>query len=362
MSRNVTSKRASKTRTSKKSKVSKRGKAGKRGGESRTTGKRSTAGPVLASTGRGRKPNNGGIGNDAATDQRQVKATTPLRDRMADDLKLAGYAESTQQCYIRAVRQLAQHYRQSPDTLTDQQIRDYFLHLKQDRHFARGSMSIAFSGIRFFYDKTCPKDLPSLKLIRIRHEKTIPDVLSRREVNKILGCIRLLRYRAVLTTIYSCGLRLQEGTHVQLGDVHADRMIIHVHRGKGAKDRYVILPEPTLVLLRHFWATHRNRVWLFPSPGRGGAGMSTADRPIGLTSVQNAFSKALRDSKIRKAAWPHSLRHSYATHLLEEGVPLQVIQGLLGHQDIRTTTIYAHLTPDIRRHAQATIGRIMHDL
>ena len=285
--------------------------------------------------------------------------TTPLRERMREDLKLAGFAERTQECYVRAVRQLAQHYHESPDTLTDQQIRDYFLHLKQDRHFARGSMSIAFSGIRFFYDKTCPKDLPSLKLIRVRHEKTIPDVLSRKEVNKILGCFRLLRYRAVLTTIYSCGLRLQEGTHLQISDVHADRMIIHVHRGKGAKDRYVILPKPTLILLRHFWSTHRNPVWLFPAPGCGGTAMSTADRPVSIVSVQDAFRKALRDSKVRKAARPHTLRHSYATHLLEEGVPLQVIQGLLGHRDIRTTTIYAHLTPDIRHNAQAAIGRIM---
>ena len=347
MSSSKVSKRARTNRISKKAKVSATPRNGKRPSRKASKAKDPPDGNANGRLGRCAKPS---------------ARTTPLRDRMHEDLKLAGYSERTQECYVRAVRQLAQHYRQSPDAMTDQQIRDYFLHLKQDRHFARGSMSIAFSGIRFFYDKTCPKDLPSLKLIRIRHEKTIPDVLSRKEVNKILGCIRLLRYRAVLTTIYSCGLRLQEGTHLQISDVHADRMIIHVHRGKGAKDRYVILPEPTLLLLRHFWSTHRNPVWLFPAPGCGGTAMSTAKRPVSVVSVQDALRKALRDSKIRKAARPHSLRHSYATHLLEEGVPLQVIQGLLGHSDIRTTTIYAHLTPDIRHNAQAAIGRIMQDL
>jgi len=278
---------------------------------------------------------------------------------MREDLKLAGYGERTEQAYIRAVRQLAEHYAQSPDALSDQQVRDYFLYLKQTKHFARGSMSIAFSGIRFFYDKTCPKDFPSLKLIRVPHEKSIPVVLSRTEVGKVLASVRLPRYRAVLTTIYSCGLRLQEGTHLQVSDVHSDPMIIHVHRGKGAKDRYVPLPEPTLLLLRQFWTTHRNPVWLFPAPGRGGTGMATADTPMTISSVQDAFRKALHDSGVRKPAHVHTLRHSYATHLLEEATPLQVIQACLGHTDIRTTTIYTHLTPEIRRNAQAAINRIM---
>ena len=182
---------------------------------------------------------------DQATPKPSVAKVTPLRKRMAEDLKLAGFAERTQECYVRAVRQLAEHYGRSPDTLSDQQIRDYFLYLKDAKKFARGSMSIAFSGIRFVYDKTCPKNLPSLKRIRVRHEKAIPVVLSREEVAKILSGVRLLRYRAVLTTIYSCGLRIQEGTHLQVGDIHSDRMVIHVHRGKGAKDRYVPLPATT---------------------------------------------------------------------------------------------------------------------
>lgn len=341
-----TSKRTSKSRTVKKKVAGKRPKSKRPGGQvpkSSADGKRQADEAPRLST----KP---------------APKTTPLRERMRQDLTLAGYAERTQECYLRAVRQLAQHYRQSPDTLSDQQIRDYFLHLKEDRKFARGSMSIAFSGIRFFFDKTCPKDLPSLKLIRVRHEKAIPVVLSREEVARIMQCVRILRYRAVLTTIYSCGLRIQEGTHLQIADMHADRMVIHVHRGKGAKDRYVPLPLPTLMLLRHFWATHRNPLWLFPAPERGGAGMTTATRPIPLSSVQIAFRKALIESTVKKSAHVHTLRHSYASHLLEVRVSLQAIQAYLGHSDIKTTTIYTHLTPAIKQTAQAAINRIMASL
>lgn len=293
---------------------------------------------------------------------RAGRTTTPLRERMRTDLKLAGYSERTQEAYIRAVRQLAEHYHKSPDQLEDDHIRDYFLHLKEERKFARGSMSIAFSGIRFFFTKTAPKDLPSLRLIRVPHEKTIPVVLTKSEVRTLLSCVRLLRYRAVLTTIYSCGLRLQEGTHLQVSDVDSQRMILHIHLGKGAKDRYVPLPQATLFLLREFWRTHRNRTWLFPAPGRSGVSMPTAQQPMPISSVQMAFKQALRQSKISKPAHVHTLRHSFATHLLEEQVPLQVIQMCLGHADIRTTTIYTHLSPEVRKTADEAINRVMDQL
>ena len=343
-----TSKRARKSRSTSSTTVTSARNAGKRRGSTPPGSAQLTAG-------------SGGDGQPRRQ-PKPLSTTTPLRERMREDLKLAGYATRTQDAYIRAVRMLAQHYGKSPDTLCDQQIREYFLHLKEDRQFARGSMSIAFSGIRFFYDKTCPRDLPSLKLIRVPHEKSIPAVLSRQEVIRILHCIRLLRYRAVLTTIYSCGLRLQEGTHLQVSDIYRDQMAVHIHRGKGAKDRYVPLPKATLMLLRRFWSTHRNPLWLFPAPGRGGTGMSSAPTPIPHSSVQIAFRRALAASGIRKPAHVHSLRHSYATHLLEEGTPLQVIQACLGHRDIRTTTIYTHLTVQIRQSAQAAIDRIMDGL
>lgn len=278
---------------------------------------------------------------------------------MITDVKLAGFAESTQDSYVRAVRKLAEYCRQSPDRITDDQLRAYFLYLLETKKFARGSMSVAVSAIRFFYDKTCPKQMPSLKLIRVRHEETIPVVLSRKEVAKVLRCVRRPRYRAVLATLYSCGLRLQEGTHLQTSDIYTEQMLIHVHRGKGAKDRCVPLPRATLILLRQFWKTHGNPTWLFPAGGRDGVGMRTADRPVPFGTVQKALHAAVDDSKIPKAAHPHTLRHSYATHLLEEGVPLQVIQAYLGHRDIRTTTIYTHLTNQIQQNSVAAINRVM---
>jgi len=220
-------------------------------------------------------------------------------------------------------------------------------------------MSVAYSGIKFFYAKTYPKDLPSLRLIRIRRGKEIPVVLTRAEVVKIISHVKFLRYRACITTIYSCGLRLQEGTHLQVSDIDSARMLIHVHRGKGAKDRYVPLPEKILFLLREFWRTHRNPVWLFPAPGRGGVHMPHAEGPMPISSIQMAFHKALLSSGVRKDAHIHSLRHSYATHLLEERVPLQAIQACLGHSDIKTTTIYTHLTEDVRKAGLDAMNRIM---
>lgn len=289
----------------------------------------------------------------------EVRKVSPLRVKMLQDLQLAGYSEASREEYVRSVRKLAEHYRKCPTKITDDEIRAYFLHLKNERHFARGSMSVAYSGIRFFYDKTYPMELPSLRLIKVRHEKTIPVILTRAEVIKIISHVRLLRYRSCITAIYSCGLRLQEGTHLQVTDIDSGRMLIHIHRGKGAKDRYVPLPDKILFLLREFWKTHRNPVWLFPAPGRGGVHMPHAERPIPFSSVQAAFHKALLASGVKKDAHIHSLRHSYATHLLEENVPLQAIQSCLGHSDIKTTTIYTHLTESVRKTGLDAINRIM---
>jgi len=163
-------------------------------------------------------------------------------------------------------------------------------------------------------------------------------------VRTILAHLKLLRYRVCLTTIYSCGLRLQEGTHLQVPDIDSARMLVHVRCGKGAKDRSVPLPQRTLELLRQYWHTHRHPVWLFPAPGRGGLGMSTASTPMPRNSVQDAFRAALTASGIHKRASVHTLRHAWATHLLEAGVNLRLIQDYVGHNSPTTTALYTHLT------------------
>jgi site-specific recombinase XerD len=281
---------------------------------------------------------------------------------MIEDLQLSGLAERTQEMYVRAVRMLSEHYHKSPDLITEEELRQYFLYLKNVRKYKRSSSTIALCGIKFFYTRTLGRDWTNLAFVRAQREKKLPVILSVEEVRSVLAEIRLFRYRAVLTTIYSCGLRLQEGTHLQIPDIDGDRMIVHIHLGKGGKDRYIPLPAHTIIMLREFWKTHRNPVWIFPAPGRGGNEMPTAKDPMPKSSVQNAFKDALGRAGIHKRASVHTLRHSYSTHLLEAGVNLRMIQEYLGHNSPITTSVYTHLTKKAESVARKYIDQIMGDL
>lgn len=285
-----------------------------------------------------------------------------LRQRMIEDLQLSGKAERTREMYVRAVRMLAEHYRKSPDLITEEELRQYFLYLKNVRKYKRSSSTIALCGIKFFYTRTLRRDWTNLAFVRAQPEKKLPVILSVEEVRSVLAEIRLFRYRACLTTIYSCGFRLQEGTHLQIPDIDSARMVVHVHLGKGAKDRYVPLPERTLGMLREFWKTHRNPVWIFPAPGRSYNGMPTATEPMHKSNVQSAFKDALARAGIHKRASVHTLRHSYSTHLLEAGVNLRLIQEYLGHNSPNTTAVYTHLTQKAESTARNSLNQIMGDL
>jgi len=287
---------------------------------------------------------------------------TPLQQRMIEDLQLRGMSARTQQMYVRAVRQLAQHYHKPPDQISDEELRQYFLFIKNVKHWSRSGTTIALCGLKFFYQHTLQRSLTTLQLVRPPREKKLPAVLSREEVRQILSRVRWLRYRTCLTTIYACGLRLQEGTHLQVSDLDSARKLIHVHRGQGGKDRYVPLPDSTLELLRQYWKTHANPVWIFPASGRGGIHRPTAPRPTPLSNVQDAFRLALRQSGISKKASVHTLRHSYATHWLEAGVNLRLIQQYLGHNSAETTSLYTHLTSKAQEMATAVIHRLMEGL
>jgi integrase/recombinase XerD len=284
---------------------------------------------------------------------------TALRQRMLQDLQLAGLSERTQEAYLRAVRQLADHFHIAPDRLCEQQVREYFLHLKNDRKFASASLGIAYSGIKFFFSHTVTRDWPTLERLRVRREKKLPDVLSVDEVRQLIGAVRTLHNRTYFWTVYSLGLRLGEGLHLQVGDIDATRMMVHVHRGKGAKDRYVPLPSRTLTMLREYWVTHRHPLWLFPATGRNHHQAALADGPMDKSSVQGAMRRVVRDLKFRKAISIHSLRHSYATHLLEAGVSLRLIQQYLGHSSLLTTMVYLHLTTVSQEQARAKIEELM---
>jgi site-specific recombinase XerD len=220
---------------------------------------------------------------------------------MQQDLQLAGLSERTQEAYLRAVRQLADHFHTPPDRLGEQQVRDYLLHLKNDRKLASASLIVACCGIRFFYSHTAPRDWPTLRQLRVRRDKTLPDVLSVEEVRRLIDAVRTPHNRTYFWTVYSLGLRLGEGLNLQVRDIDSARMMVHVHRGKGAKDRYVPLPSGTLQRLREYWVTHRHPVWLFPATGRDHQQAASADGPMQRSSVQGALRRAVRELEFRKA-------------------------------------------------------------
>jgi len=287
---------------------------------------------------------------------------TELRKRMIECLQLRGLAERTQEAYTRVVRQLAAHYHKSPDRISEAELRQYFLYLKNVKHYSRNTMTVAICGIRFFYEQTLNRNWAIFGIVRPAPEKKLPVILSREEVRQILAGVRLPRYRVCLATIYSCGLRLQEGTHLQVADLDSARMMIHVRHGKGAKDRYVPLPQRTLQLLRQYWVTHRNPLLLFPAEGRDHIDLAQATEPMSKSSVQDAFHAALKQSRLNKRASVHTLRHSWATHLLEAGVNLRLIQEWLGHSSPATTSVYTHLTVKAEQLGAVTINQLMSDL
>jgi integrase len=284
---------------------------------------------------------------------------------MIQDLQLKGYSNSTQTLYVTAVRQLCEHFTKTPGKITEEDLRDYFLYGKNVKRWSRSTSTVALCGIKFFYENTLKRPWPTLLFIRPGHEKKLPVVLSRDEVHKILSNIRLLRYRVCLTTIYSCGLRLSEGTHLKVENIDGDRGFISVRQSKGTmgkKDRNVPLPQKTLELLREQWKSHRNKIWIFPSAGHGGKDMPCATTPLSNSSVQVAFRKAVKTAGINKKATVHTLRHSWATHLLEGGINLRLIQVWLGHRSPATTSVYTHLTEKAKTEATKTINELMDDL
>jgi integrase/recombinase XerD len=287
---------------------------------------------------------------------------TELRQKMIEALQLRGLSERTQETYVRAVRQLAEHFHKSPDLISEEELRQYFLYLKNVKHYSRSGLTIALCGVKFLFEQTLNRKSLTLDFIHPPREKKLPVVLSPEEVRRILRLVRLQNYRTCLSVIYSCGLRLQEGTQIQVQDIDSSRRMIHVRRGKGAKDRYVPLPMRALELLRQYWAQHRNPILIFPSPGNQRKQLSQSTLPMPKYSLQKAFKAAFKESGLHKPASVHTLRHSWATHLLEAGVNLRLIQVYLGHSSPATTSLYTHLTVKAEQIAAETIDRLFTDL
>jgi site-specific recombinase XerD len=286
--------------------------------------------------------------------------TPKLKKKMVEDMQLRGYAERTQSSYLRAVRQLTNYWHVPAEEISEQQVRDYFLYCKNEAGWSAATMRIAYSGIKFFYTVTLPMDWETIKLLKIKRLSTPPTVLSIDEVRLILKTARQPQIKAFLSTVYSCGLRLSEALNLEVSDIDKERMTLRVRDGKGAKERYVPLPKSTYALLREYWKMHRNPRLVFPALGRRRDQGPTALRPMAQGSVQGALRKILKQlPKIKKHATIHTLRHSYATHLIEAGVNLRIVQQYLGHASLVNTMIYLHVSDLGNDDAAGRINRLM---
>jgi len=261
------------------------------------------------------------------------------------------------------VRQLGEHFGRAPERVSPEELRQYFLHLKTERRFSRSSSTQAICAIKLFWEKSLRRPWPAeVEFVRANPQFKLPVVLSAAEVRRILAAVPALDHRVALVTIYSCGLRLSEGLNLEVGDIDSQRMLLHIRGGKGNRDRYVPLPQRTLLLLRECWKSHRHPRFLFPGRGHGGQGAPTATEPMRRSTLQRAFRLALAASGVTKHCHIHTLRHSYATHLLEQGENLRQIQVNLGHKSPTVTALYTHLTSLCQTQHQKRLNAFMNDL
>jgi len=273
---------------------------------------------------------------------------THLRKMMLEELQRRNYAETTIDCYIRAVEDFSQRFHLPPDRLGPRHIREYQAELFQKQKLATPTVRQRLAALRFFYIKTLKKAWSVEDTPYPRKMRRLPTILSQEEVARLIDAARPPLHRTLLMTLYATGLRRAELARLRVSDIDSQRMVIHVRGGKGRKDRDVLLSPRLLDELRQHWRRLRRKpsVWLFPSRyGR------SSDRPITPKGIYHACKEAARRAALQKVVYPHTLRHCFATHLLEAGADLRTIQVLLGHGDLKETTIYLHLS---QRHLHAT--------
>lgn len=274
--------------------------------------------------------------------------TTPLRERLRQAIRIRNMSDRTEEIYIQCVARFAQHFHRSPDRLGRGEIEQYLLFLRDVKRVSWAWFNQSVCALRFFYLYVL--DRPDLvhRIPYGRRERHLPVVLSVDELLALLGNIESLRDRVLLTVLYSAGLRLGEVCRLRVADIDSGRMLLAVRQGKGKKDRYVPLSPVTLDLLRRWWRTTHPANYLFPSP-------KDPSRPLCRCTVQRAVKVATRRAGITKCISPRTLRHSFATHLMEQGTSTRVIQVLLGHSHVRTTETYTHVTP---AHARSPLDRL----
>ena len=271
-----------------------------------------------------------------------------FREAMQREMALRGFAPRTEKVYVAWMRRLVVFSRVPADQLTLSQVRDYLLHLA-DRRLSSSSMNQAIAASRFFFQQVLHREW-EFDVCYQRPPQRVPVILSAEEVRRLLDATPRLRDRAAMEVAYSAGLRLSEVLHLRVSDIDSERMIIRVEQGKGRKDRNVMLAQSLLETLRIYWKRHQPRPWLFPG--------KDAQQPLSASIIQRAFIAAKRTARIEKAVSFHSLRHAFATHLMESGVGVRTIQVLLGHRSLSTTERYTHVAGDYLRQTQSPLDRL----
>ena len=260
---------------------------------------------------------------------------TPLRRRMIDDMTLRNFSKATINAYVRAVARFAAHFHCSPDRLGREHLRSYLLHLLNDQHVSHSYYTLTRCALRFFYRETLGRDDVPASLAPVKQPRSLPVVLGPDELVRFFAAVKNLKHRALLMTAYAAGLRVSEVSRLHVTDIDSDRMVIRVRAGKGRKDRYVMLSPRLLEILRAYWKATRPANFLFPG--------ATPDQPLTTGSIRKVCSRACLAAGLGKHVTVHTLRHSFATHLLESGTDLRTIQVLLGHNSFSTTARYVHI-------------------
>lgn len=283
-----------------------------------------------------------------------IKLDKKLQKRMIQDMKLSGLSPKTQASYLNAVNRLIDHFQKPPTDISSDELRRYFVRLMERKEVSPSTLAVYRAGIRFLVEKTLGKHLAALDLFRFRRPKKLPDILSVKEVKTILDAVRVKRSQICLKLIYACGLRLSEGVSLNVNDIDGNRHLLKVCGGKGRKDRYVPIPESLLKELRDYWRAYRPTSFLFFGADK--------NKRIRRATIQKTFKLVIQEVGITKQVSVHTLRHSYATHLLDGGVGIRTIQEILGHSNLETTTIYAHLSEKTKSRAMTVVEDLMTSL
>ena len=277
-------------------------------------------------------------------------------ERMGEDMMLRDLRPTTQDSYESAVRQFLRWAKVEPEDLSEDAVRKYILYLREDKKLAARTINVAAYGLRFFFTYTLPREWPVFELLRVKVPETLPVVLPQKETRAVLSIIREPVSRMALTTIYGLGLRISEGIELKVEQMDSARQTVWIRGGKRSKDRAIPLPMPLLKRLRQYWKEVRpesSSPYIFLGP--------KSNKPLDKTGLQKTFSAARRESRLTKHPTVHTLRHSYATYLLEHGVSLRVIQEILGHKSLASTEVYLHVTQPAMVQVHDVVNRLMVD-